>query len=235
MFIRRPFRVSLLFVVLLPLASLSNAGDIARAVAAADPAKGEQLSAICQACHSITKDGATKIGPGLYNVVGRNIASANGFKYSEAMANTKGTWDLETLDQFIANPMKMVPGTLMVFPGINSTSDRAAVLAWLRLQSDKPVALPQLSSQEKSTLSAVQQEEDPDLALLPKDKGREEVFYNCSVCHSIKLVVQQGLTRSSWKETLDWMVEEQEMSALDAPTEKLVLDYLSTHFGIEKK
>jgi hypothetical protein len=70
---------------------------------------------------------------------------------------------------------------------------------------------------------------------LPPGTGREETFYACSACHSIKLVVQQGLSRSAWKETLQWMVEEQEMEPLEEAEYKLVLDYLATHLNTDHR
>jgi cytochrome c len=74
--------------------------------------------------------------------------------------------------------------------------------------------------------------EEQDWQGLPPGPGREEVFYTCNVCHSLMLVTQQGMSRDRWDETLEWMVEEQGMSEIEnAETRKLVLDYLSTHFG----
>lgn len=67
---------------------------------------------------------------------------------------------------------------------------------------------------------------------LPAGPGREEVFYSCNSCHSLMLVTQQGMSRTRWEDTLEWMIEEQGMSDFpDATTRNLVLDYLSTHFG----
>jgi hypothetical protein len=70
---------------------------------------------------------------------------------------------------------------------------------------------------------------------LPPDKGRDEVAAYCDACHSLKLVVQQGLSRAAWKETLEWMVEEQEMEPLETDEYKLVLDYLAKHVSIEAR
>lgn len=66
---------------------------------------------------------------------------------------------------------------------------------------------------------------------LPEAPGREEVLAYCGACHSMKLVVQQGLTRQSWQDTLTWMYEEQEMPRLEPDEEKLVLDYLAKYVG----
>ncbi|MEJ2122881.1 MAG: hypothetical protein P8Z76_19720 [Alphaproteobacteria bacterium] len=68
---------------------------------------------------------------------------------------------------------------------------------------------------------------------LPNAPGREELLAFCGACHSMKLVVQQGLTRQSWEETLIWMYEEQEMPRLEPEEEKLVLDYLAKYVGPE--
>ena len=66
---------------------------------------------------------------------------------------------------------------------------------------------------------------------LPDAPGREEVIAYCGACHSMKLVIQQGLDRKSWAETLIWMYEEQEMPELEPDEEKLVLDYLAQYVG----
>lgn len=69
---------------------------------------------------------------------------------------------------------------------------------------------------------------------LPPGPGREEVYYNCQACHSLAIVKQQGLARKSWADTLDWMVEEQGMPEIDAAERTLILDYLSTFYGIDR-
>lgn len=67
---------------------------------------------------------------------------------------------------------------------------------------------------------------------LPSGPGREEVFHSCNACHSLRIVTQQGMSRSRWDATLDWMVEEQGMTEIsDQATRDRILDYLSTHFG----
>ncbi|MFQ5955317.1 MAG: hypothetical protein ACE5JZ_09670 [Kiloniellales bacterium] len=70
-----------------------------------------------------------------------------------------------------------------------------------------------------------------DFQGLPPGPGREEVFYTCTACHSIMLVKQQRLRRDVWDETLDWMVEEQDMPELDPDQRKIILDYLSTYLS----
>jgi hypothetical protein len=77
--------------------------------------------------------------------------------------------------------------------------------------------------------SAAAQEED--FGGLPEAPGREEVFYACNACHSIRLVTQQRLSRKRWDELLDWMVEKQGMAALAADDRAVILDYLATYYA----
>ncbi len=87
-----------------------------------------------------------------------------------------------------------------------------------------------------AALDATGTEVDELAALgLPPDAGREEVEIYCGACHSLRLVAQQGLSRSDWDEVLDWMVEEQAMEELEPPERELILDYLARHLSIEAR
>lgn len=74
------------------------------------------------------------------------------------------------------------------------------------------------------------QQEGPNV--LPEGPGREEVFNTCSACHSIRLVQQQGLTRTGWDDLIDWMVDKQGMEEPDEQTRTVLLDYLEQHFNV---
>ena len=75
------------------------------------------------------------------------------------------------------------------------------------------------------------QEEDAALAAMPDHPGKEEVFYTCNACHSIRLVTQQRLPRDRWDQLLDWMVAEQGMAELTAEERQVILQYLATQYG----
>ena len=77
--------------------------------------------------------------------------------------------------------------------------------------------------------------QDDDYDLLPEAEGRDEVYAVCSGCHSIKLVIQQGLSRDVWDEVLDWMVADQGMPELDPETRGIVLDYLDRHLNTDHR
>jgi cytochrome c len=96
---------------------------------AADAKKGEALYGRCLACHALEQD---RVGPRHCGVVGRKAGSVPDFEYSEAMKRSGLTWDAKTLDRFLANPMKVVPGTTMTYAGISDPSERADLIAYLR-------------------------------------------------------------------------------------------------------
>ena len=119
--------------------------EILPALAKADPKKGEASVALCKVCHSFDKGAPSPIGPNLYGVVGRKIASLEGFNYSPALKGkaSEGDWTFEHLDIWLTNPQAFASGTIMAFPGIPDLHTRADVIDFLRTKSDNPVPLPE--------------------------------------------------------------------------------------------
>lgn len=105
---------------------------IAPLLAAADPAKGQQLAKACAACHDFTKDGPNKVGPNLWGVVGRARGAVAGYAYSAGMKTVGGEWTVEHLNAYLVKPREAVPGTKMAYPGMAKPEDRAAVIAFLQ-------------------------------------------------------------------------------------------------------
>jgi cytochrome c len=114
---------------LLPKANADNGADIFKK---------------CLACHTSDKSGKNLVGPNLYGLVGRKVASAAGFeaRYSEAMKSHGGEWTFEQLAKYLHNPAQAVPNNKMVFAGIPDNTDLADLLAYLRKLSDNPAPLP---------------------------------------------------------------------------------------------
>lgn len=108
----------------------------------ADAGRGQADSRVCQPCHNFEKGAGSKIGPPLYGVVGRPIASVPGYTYSAALKKKNGVWTFEALDEFIANPRAYAPGTKMGYFGEKDAGRRADILAYLNTLSDHPQPLP---------------------------------------------------------------------------------------------
>ena len=81
----------------------------------------------CAACHSLD---ASRVGPMLRGVVGRNVASVAGYEYSDALKRVKGRWDAPRLERWLRDPQSVAPGTKMAF-SLDSASDRHAVIQYL--------------------------------------------------------------------------------------------------------
>jgi cytochrome c len=111
-------------------------------LASADAKKGEQDAKICGACHNFQKGQGAKIGPDLWDVVGRPVGSFPGFTYSDSLKKIGGDWNYAKLNQWITDPKAMASDTKMIFPGEHSAKKRADILAYLQTLSDKPVPFP---------------------------------------------------------------------------------------------
>jgi cytochrome c len=111
-------------------------------LASANVKNGEETAKECELCHNLGKGQGAKIGPDLYGVVGRPVASEAGFGYSAPLKAKGGTWTFDALNIWLTNPRADVPGTLMTFAGISNAHQRADVIAYLNSNSDKPLPLP---------------------------------------------------------------------------------------------
>lgn len=102
------------------------------AQAAGDAAEGEKVfKRACATCHIVTKEGPKRLGPSLFEIAGRKTGTVEGFRYSEANKNANIVWSPETLEPYLADPKKVIPGTIMAFAGLKKAEDRANVIAYL--------------------------------------------------------------------------------------------------------
>jgi cytochrome c len=171
--------------------------QLATLLASAKPEHGAEIAKKCTICHSFDKGGPNMIGPNLYGVLGRAVASHEGYEYSEALkakAKELGNWDYEKIDHMITNPGAFVPGTKMaLFPGLPDAKERADVLVFLRTKTDNPPPLPQAPAAGAPTAGGEQKpaaeaagggaEIDKLLASADPKQGEADAAL-CKVCHT---------------------------------------------------
>ena len=116
--------------------------DIKALLALGDLAHGEKVFKKCAACHLINKGGENKIGPALYGVLGRKVASKEDYKYSKAMAAYDKFWTFEEMNGYLRKPQSYIKGTKMAFAGLRKDKDRASIILYLNQNSDNPLELP---------------------------------------------------------------------------------------------
>lgn len=102
----------------------------------ADFANGKSKYNQCVACHAV-QDGRNGLGPHLHNIIGRKAGSIEGYQYSDALINSDKIWDAATLDAWIENSAKIIPGTKMNYAGMRSADDRRDVIAYLMVETKK--------------------------------------------------------------------------------------------------
>jgi len=128
---RQPFvAVAALALAAGPTTIVDASSDDEREIDVPEPVE------VCLSCHALHADEPALEGPLLWGVMGRRIAGAEDFDYSEALRKQQGTWDREKLDRFLAAPQVFAPGLRMTFGGVRSAADRKVVLDFLETLTD---------------------------------------------------------------------------------------------------
>lgn len=125
---------------------------------------GARLINRCQSCHDYSPANANRTGPGIYDIVGQELAHHEGFAYSDILVSMGAAgeiWDYENLDAFLASPRAYAPGTKMTFAGLSNPQDRANLIAFLRSLSDNPYPLPEVVAEEAAPVEEAAPEVAP--------------------------------------------------------------------------
>jgi cytochrome c len=116
--------------------------DIAQLLSLGDMAHGQKVFKKCSACHMIAADGKNMIGPNLWGVLGRKVASISDYKYSKALVAYDKDWNFEEMNGFLIKPQAHIKGTKMAFAGLRKEKDRASVILYLNSKSNSPLPTP---------------------------------------------------------------------------------------------
>jgi cytochrome c len=116
--------------------------DISQLLAMGDVTHGEKVFKKCSACHMNAVDGKNMIGPNLWGIIGKKIASEPDYKYSKALSTYAKNWNFEEMNGFLIKPQAHIKGTKMAFAGLRKEKDRASVMLYLNSKSDSPLPTP---------------------------------------------------------------------------------------------
>lgn len=116
-------------ILMMAIASLAASGGVA---AAQDAAAGEKVFQKCRACHQVGETAKNAVGPVLNGLFGRKSGTIEGYNYTEANKNSGITWDEATFAEYIKNPKAKIPGTKMIFPGLQKDDEIANITAFLK-------------------------------------------------------------------------------------------------------
>jgi len=175
-------------------------------VLAADPARGATVFQACAACHSTTP-GEHMTGPSLAKIWQRKAATAEGFhRYSEPMKHVDLVWSEATLDRWLVDPDRLIPGTSMTFQGLRESKDRQDVIAYLKSVSEGKAPA---SAQRGGRMMMNMQPARQDLKNAPP-AGQVTAISHCGDAYTVKTA--DGNVEKVWEFNLRFKTDSSELS-----------------------
>jgi nitrite reductase (NO-forming) len=157
-------------------------------------AAGAQVFRKCQACHSL-QPGKNGVGPSLAGIIGKKAASVQGYNYSSAMKSSNLTWDAATLDVYLTDPQKTVPGNKMPFPGLKTDNERNSLIAFLTASSAAAAPSPQAAAPSAASSQAAPQAPavtPPQAAARPAPSSQAATSYLPGIRYTLRSGIAEG-------------------------------------------
>lgn len=171
-----------------------------------DPERGAKVFHQCRACHSTTS-GEHLTGPSLAHVWNRKAGAADGFaRYSDAMKRAEVKWNESTLDKWLQDPERFIPGTSMTFPGIKDVGARADLIAYLHAVSEG-------KSQPRAGGGMMSGARKPDLRNAPPE-GQVKSIRHCGDGYTIETA--DGKSAKVWEFNLRFKTDSSKLGPLPA-------------------
>jgi nitrite reductase (NO-forming) len=174
--------------------SAQPTSPIVTPVTSGDAAAGRLVFRKCQVCHSM-QPGKNLLGPSLADIIGRKAGAEAGYNYSEAMKQANIVWDPKTLDAYLADPAKSVPGNKMPFAGLKTEHDRADVVAFLASASQAsaaPQTTPSATSQSSAPPPAASAQQPPPASQAPQSAPGSDIGYIPDAKYTLRSGIAEG-------------------------------------------
>ena len=170
-----------------PPAMVAAAGPT---TATGDAAAGRLVFRKCQACHSI-EPGKNLLGPSLAGIIGRKAGTEQNYNYSPGMKSADIVWSEKTLDRYLENPAKTVPGNKMPFPGLKTDHDRADIIAFLAASSGGGQRASSTPSAEAQPTAAPPSNAAPTPSQSPSKTG-DDIGYMADAKFTLRSGIAEG-------------------------------------------
>jgi cytochrome c len=168
--------------------------------------RGQRAFGACAACHALEPD-RNMTGPSLANLWNRQAGGLQSFdRYSPALKSSSVVWNDKSLDEWIKDPARLIPGNHMTFPGVKDTRARADLIAFLK-RATQPGHAPQLAQQRGGMMGMMGGGPAPNLKKLNAE-GRVQSIGYCR--DTYKVTTADGKTRDFWERNLRFKTDSSE-------------------------
>ncbi len=196
--------------------------DFASLYADADASAGQRVFNQCSACHQL-EAGANGVGPYLHGVVGRDVDSAEGFRYSGALSEVVSVWTPEELYAFLESPRSYAPGTSMAYAGLGRSADRVNVIAYMDMSDGEMTVVEGAAVQEEASM-----EVEPETVSTEAEAPAEEAMEEAAAEEAAEQAATEEAVEEAAEEARDEEAVADDAAAEDAVAEEAATEEAAT-------